>query len=354
MKKTIVSAALAASTLWVVTAPIVGCSPNALSGLPSLTAPTPTPTPGAGTASCPTNYVLVAANATYGTSAFCMAQYEMKVAQNDGTPVFDGYNGGVPLNVANYKAEARPSGVPWTSILYADALTECSSLGTGYHLATTKEWQVTAREVESVGSNWSGGSTGSGTLYKGNAIDTIAASAIADGDAVAGTNMLSARTGVDPYVGTGKTSSDTWGAGKEARRTFTLTSGEVIWDMSGNARELVDIDGLGGTLSYTGAGSSTYFEAGAAAFATAIGTTMTTNGVTLTTSLFFPSDPTWTRAVNYTGRVYVRSNGRTGKVVTRGGNTASGNSPGLYAGDWDQDAVTADGSGGFRCVAATL
>lgn len=258
----------------------MGCTGGGGGGLtpgasvePETPSPTPeTPTP---TQSCPTNYVKIAANSTYSTSAFCLAKYEMKVANNDGTPVFDGFNGGVALDVSLYKPESRPHGIPWVKILQADAVAECASLGTGYHLATAKEWQVAAREIEGINANWSGGTPGNGGLFSGHTDSAVSATAIADGHAVTGSTLLSAGDGTDPYVGTGQNATLSFGSGKEQKRTFVLLSGEEIWDMSGNARDFVDIDGSGGSLSYTGPGSEAFYDLGSAAFSSM----MATNGL---------------------------------------------------------------------------
>jgi formylglycine-generating enzyme required for sulfatase activity len=43
----------------------------------------------------------------------------------------------------------------------------------------------------------------------------------------------------DGYDQTGNNSGQAWGSGKEQRRTFTLSNGEVVWDMAGNVYEWV-------------------------------------------------------------------------------------------------------------------
>lgn len=310
--------------------------------------PTPAPTP---ISSCPTGYVKIQASSTYGTSDFCLAKYEMKVSQNDGTAVFDGYNGGVALDVNLYKPNSRPDGIPWVKILQANAVSECASLGSGYHLATIKEWQVAAREIESVNANWSGGTAGVGGLMTGHSDGAISATAVANGLAVSGSLLLSAKDGLDAYIGTGQDSSLAYGSGKEQKRTFQLISGEEIWDMSGNARELVDIDGQGGTLNYTGPTSANFYELNSSQFSSMIATATSSNSVALSASLFLPSNSLYNHVNNKIGKVYMNANAQTLRVVGRGGNFSSGNSPGLYAADFDQANSGLSSSAGFRCVA---
>jgi hypothetical protein len=275
----------------------------------------------------------------------------MKVLGNDGVDLFNGYNNNVALNVNLYRPESRPNDIPWVKILYADAISECASLGTGYHLATLEEWQVVAREIESVDVNWSSGIIGSGFLYTGHSDTGISATAIADGHAVAGTKLLSAGDGLDNYLGTGQNSTHAWNSGKEQKRTFTLLSGEEIWDMAGNAREFVDIDGLGGTLQYTGALSANYYELNSASFSSMLATAVSSNAVALSNQLFLPTDASWNQINNKIGKIYMNANAQTLRVVTRGGNSSSGNFPGIYTADFDQAASATSSSGGFRCVA---
>lgn len=303
--------------------------------------------------SCPANYVKVLANTTYGTNTFCVSKYEMKVSQNDGTAVFNGYNGGVALDVTQYKPESRANGIPWVRILYSDMLAECTSLGAGYRLITAMEWQVVARDVETVGANWSGGVSGSGTLYTGHSDSAISGTAISDGHAVAGTQMLSAGDGSDPYVGTGQNSTLDWAAGKEQKRSLMLSSGDEIWDLVGNARELVDIDGLGSTLSYTGPASANFYEVNSSTFSTMLGTAISSNSVSISSSWFLPTNALFDHATNKIGRVYINNGAQSPRVVTRGSNFSSGNSPGLYAADFDQNSANTSSSGSFRCVAPT-
>jgi hypothetical protein len=70
-----------------------------------------------------------------------------------------------------------------------------------------------ARNVELVDSNWSGGSVGSGFLYKGN-------------------------TGVDNAAGYNNTGNVDYGTTRNSKAKLTLSNGEEIWDFSGNVYEI--------------------------------------------------------------------------------------------------------------------
>jgi hypothetical protein len=76
-----------------------------------------------------------------------------------------------------------------------------------------------AANIISVPSNWVSGTVGSGSLYTGHSDNSP-------------TNALEASTDdASGYHLTGNT------AGSTQRRTFTLTNGQVIWDLAGNIGE---------------------------------------------------------------------------------------------------------------------
>jgi hypothetical protein len=173
---------------------------------------------------CPTNYVKVAANATLGTSEFCVAKYEIK------------NSGG---NIAVSEAQ----GLPWvdiprdTSNGVTGAIARCQELSTAsakYDLISNAQWQALAREIETAQSspgvylNWSNNST-SGTNYmnRGHSDNSPG-------------NALAASTDNDPCSGTGNTNCATSShADFNQKRTHTLKSGEIIWDVAGNVYEWV-------------------------------------------------------------------------------------------------------------------
>jgi len=143
-------------------------------------------------AGCGPGYIRVPGNATFGTSDFCVMQYEAKNV------------GGVAVSQADT--------TPWVSITQTAAITACTAAGG--HLITNNEWMTIARNIEQVASNWSGGSVGSGGIFRGN--NGLDDDLGYDGD--------------DPEFGTGR----------NTKARLTLSNGEQIWDLSGNVWEWTD------------------------------------------------------------------------------------------------------------------
>lgn len=302
---------------------------------------------------CPTNFVRVPGSATAGlvSQDFCVARYEMKaVVISSGALVPNGENGGASLDPLGHRPESRPDGTPWTRNNLAQTIAECQSMGTGYHLSTAAEWQTMAVNASLVAANWTGGAVGSGQLYTGHSDGAVAgAGTCGDGNPFNYANSsLTACDGSDSYVGTGNNSGQAAGSGGEQRRTFALSNGSVVWDIAGNVREFVDVDGAGGSLTYTGPGVSAYYEAmSVEATSTFDGTY---GGPNLGTVLFQPPNAGWGGAQG-AGRFYINAGARSGKMLTRGANFSAGNYPGLFSGDMDGNVTDTPGTGGFRCVA---
>jgi prepilin-type N-terminal cleavage/methylation domain-containing protein len=151
---------------------------------------------------CPSNFIVVPGNALFSTADFCVMKYEARMASAT-----------VPVS--------QSTSTPWVNISQTNAITYSANVAgcTGCHLMTEPEWLTLAHNVLLVGSNWTGGSVGSGTLYSGHA-DNAPANALA---ATSDDN--------DGYNSTGNVTPSV------ERRTMTLSNGEVIWDFSGNVGE---------------------------------------------------------------------------------------------------------------------
>jgi hypothetical protein len=192
---------------------------NTPTATPTIThTPTNTPTPTSTPPSAGGAWVLVPGNATYGTSDFYVMKYEAKSVSGVAT--------------------SQTANTPWVSISQTNAIAKCSALGSGYHLCSKEETQTINRNIEAQASNWTGGSVGSGGLWRGHS------------DGSPG-NTLASSTDSDPYYGTGNSSPSI------EKRTFTLSNGNVIWDWSGNVWEW-----LNGTCT-PGSGSGKWYNSGA-------------------------------------------------------------------------------------------
>jgi prepilin-type N-terminal cleavage/methylation domain-containing protein len=173
---------------------------------------------------CPTGFIVVPGNSTFGTSEFCTMKYEAKIAgQSNGNQTYS----------SAFVPESRADGTPWVNITQTNAIAESSTVAgcSGCHLISEAEWMTIAANVLSVPSNWSGGSVGTGYIYQGHINNNPASALSASADDNDGLNGITGGTG---------------GAGSNNRRTLTLTNGEVIWDFPGNVWEWTNATIAGG------------------------------------------------------------------------------------------------------------
>lgn len=248
----------------------------------------------AGQGICPDRYVLVSGG-SYVNTDFCVAKYEMK-------------------NVGG-SAQSAADEEPWTGLTRSEAASLCRAHGPGYDLMTNAEWQTVARDIAATAGNWSGGTVLSGELNRGHS----------DGSPSA---PLPAGVDTDPCAGTGQ--SCTLGSWNNQRRTFRLSSGELIWDFAGNAAEwLLD-------------------DNSAAAGANAFLSTLSTGD--LRQALFgynaFCASPS---ASPYCGYGYGTMNAAAGALV-RGGSYADGVNAGVFAVDLSDAPGQQQDEIGFRCA----
>ena len=165
---------------------------------------------------CPTDkgvYIHIPGNADYEDADFCVAKYEMK-------------------DVAG-TATSQVALTPSVSINKADAISECTELGTGYNLISNTQWQTIARNIELVPSNWENGVIGQDKLNTGHSDNNP--TSICDASVV---NVT--------------TNCSTLDTDFKQKRTHTLSNLEVIWDFSGNVNEWVKDDNSAGVQYHTG------------------------------------------------------------------------------------------------------
>ena len=157
-------------------------------------------------------WVAVPGDSVYGTNGFCVQKY-------------------IPSNVSNVPT-SQTGTTPWVRISQTTAKTQCSNLGAGYHLITNPEWMTIAANIANTGSNWSGGSVGSGTLARGHSDNNPAsacAAAASDANGWVQNDCTGQTQGALAYI---------------ERRTRDLSNGNVIWDIGGNVGQWVDYNNV--------------------------------------------------------------------------------------------------------------
>jgi hypothetical protein len=277
---------------------------------------------------CPTNYIAVPGNAELGTNSFCVAKFEMK-------------------NLSN-TAVSQPAFAPWVNITAPSAKIKCTSIpapsGGSYDLISNREWMTIARDIESVGTNWSSGSVGVGVLYRGHSDGyTSFTNFITNTPAIAG---LAADNDTNPYSGTGNNTSQTDynadGGGLDQKRIHILSNGKVIWDFAGNVREWVDWTAGGGfdpAPTVTGPGCDPGFIQFPAALASC----------SLNPSNYAPANPQ--NRSNYDTSYGLGSFFNDASTfASRGGMFGNAMNSGIFMLQLGATAGTANTQTGFRCV----
>jgi len=210
---------------------------------------------------------------------------------------------------------------PWATITQTAAITACTSAGG--HLITNNEWMTIARNVEQVDANWSGGTVDSGGLFRGNV----------------GLDDALGYNGSDPEYGTGR----------NAKASFTLSNGQVIWDLAGNVWEWTN-----NTISCAAAACTTdempYDAVPGSEWIEF--NTISTYGQ-LSYDEIRPSVSSWI-STDGMGKLYTDADAAapSGNVhaFLRGGRWGTASDAGAFALYLDYAPATSDAGIGFRCV----
>jgi hypothetical protein len=265
------------------------------------------------------SWVAVPGDATYGTSDFCVQKFEAKDV------------GGFPTSQAALS--------PWMNISQTGSIAACRTLGSTYDLISNAEWLTIAANIAQVAANWSSGTVGIGSINRGHSDLNPSSACAASSDDTLGW----VQTDCTPK----NSSGDVW----NQRRTHTLSTGAVIWDLAGNVWEwtsyaipsntnkpYVSIDGgpVNALREFTALDSD--FSS------MARGALVPTNA-----QKSFWND-SWSSSAYGVGMYYSGLSG-TGGSLLRGGNWGLGSATGLFAANLLAVASGAYPDIGLRCVA---
>jgi len=283
-------------------------------------------------------WVPVPGNSTFGTNNFYVMKYDAVCTNNTTSAVVNtpadggGYNNGTtactPAN--GLQISSLPSGYPIVDITPTTAISYCQSIGA--HLITNDEYMTIVTNASNQGSNWTGGSVGSGGMYLGNANNA--------------SEYPADPSDANGYAGeTTKTVTNT----NDERRTLTLSNGSVIWDMSGNVWETVarstnnQGNAMGGINMPTCTGGGSWKWCQFSSISSWTSDVPQANNA--------PPNGAWSTTQGV-GEIYTYgAGGNQGSTAFRRGDTwYDGSSVGPFALGVDWGTGNANGSVGFRCA----
>lgn len=242
---------------------------------------------------CPAQFTYVYNSAMPSVDPFCVGTYEAK--GSTASPQF------------------TASGSPITGVNQQQAIGSCNGKGSGYTLISNTQWNALADLIRQQPNNWTGGTTGSGVLHRGNSI--------------VGTAVLPVTTTDACYPADSSVCNSSG-----ARRVSYLPYLQEVWDIGGNVWEVtVDADSVSYS-PYTG-----YV-------------------ISLSTSDMIrikygtPTQCTSPDSLDYCGYGKLDFPGST-SVVWRGGGAGDGAKiSGVFAAKRYSDSLGTLSTGGYRCV----
>jgi prepilin-type N-terminal cleavage/methylation domain-containing protein len=177
-------------------------------------------------------WVLVPGSSQFGTNNFYVMKYDAVCSDGEGNVLNDttgsanttSYHiyandgmGGIACTGSRQIA-SLPGGYPIADITETEAKTYCSAIGA--HLLTNDEYMTIVTNAVNQGSNWYGGTVGTNYVYSGHNNGSPYWALPADAN--------------DANGYSGETNQSYGSYTNNQRRTYTLSNGAVIWDMSGN------------------------------------------------------------------------------------------------------------------------
>lgn len=144
---------------------------------------------------CPENFQMV----DYGSSSFCVAQFEAKRAAG--------------------KVQIIPQQPPLEVSTWQEADSVCKELGEGFSVITNDQWQILSNTIAGIAQNWDSQVVGSGSLKVGN-VDYNKS------EAVDLSNSCYPRAA---------------NCAARLQRSMLLPNGKLIWDLAGNLPEHVKV-----------------------------------------------------------------------------------------------------------------
>ena len=269
---------------------------------------------------CPTNFIPVPMNSAVKTTTdFCVAKYEMK-------------------NVSSV-ATSQAASTPYVNLTWSASKAKCEALGGNYKMISNAEWMTLARNIEAQSSNWSSGSVNNGVLARGHSDNSP-------------TSPQAAAADNSPYSNTGNAATDAANAGWEQKRTHNISTGDVIWDLAGNAEEWIDWSVTDDQKAYRSIDSrpvATNIEFNV------LDTLISANDY-MPTSFWSPLNLTLDSTNNGIGAYYAgvnnSSNLYTGIInyPARGGNNSDSSQSGVYRLRSSYISTDTSSSRGFRCT----
>ncbi|MFT4313003.1 MAG: hypothetical protein ACMXYA_01215 [Candidatus Woesearchaeota archaeon] len=165
-------------------------------------------------------------------------------------------------------AVSQPGGIPWN---FQNNMTgsqvEQLCIDAGFELMTTKQWMTIGENILNTPINNLDLTSTNFSLSKGFVDDSASIDGFIPSISDSGTENCDISVSLDHpannncplriegYYGTGSSWEDGFGSGRENLRTFVLTNGEVIWDISGNADNFVKFE----TPSISGPSGDYYY-----------------------------------------------------------------------------------------------